>query len=43
MMPDLDDCLRASAAQHDQLCPRQVLGARMGLLAASLLGRTPPT
>jgi len=35
-MLNLDDCLRASAAHHHQLCPRQVLGARMGLLAVRL-------
>ena len=37
-MHSLDDCLRASASHHRQLCPRQVLGVRMGLLAGRLLG-----
>jgi formylmethanofuran dehydrogenase subunit E len=36
-MHNLNDCLRASEAHHHQLCPRQVLGARMGLLAGRLL------
>ena len=30
----LIDLLRESASRHKHLCPRQVLGARMGLLAA---------
>lgn len=30
--------LEESAARHDHLCPRQVLGARMGLLGLQLLG-----
>ena len=34
----LADALAQSSAQHDHLCPRQVLGARMGLLGARLLG-----
>ncbi|MGH2460546.1 MAG: FmdE family protein, partial [Chloroflexota bacterium] len=33
----LDDLLAKSAALHDHLCPRQVLGVRIGLLAARLL------
>lgn len=33
----LDDLLRRSAATHARLCPRQVLGVRMGLLAGCLL------
>ena len=37
-MHNLNDCLRASEAHHRQLCPRQVLGVRMGLLAGRLLG-----
>jgi len=36
-MHSLDDCLRASAAHHHRLCPLQVLGARIGLLAGRLL------
>ena len=31
--PRLDELLALSAALHRHLCPRQVLGARMGLLA----------
>ena len=32
-MRTLDDILRESASQlHSRLCPRQVLGARMGLV-----------
>lgn len=33
----LDDILERSAALHHHLCPRQVLGARMGILAGRLL------
>lgn len=32
-----DELLRESAAQHRHLCPRQVLGVRMGMYAAALL------
>jgi formylmethanofuran dehydrogenase subunit E len=38
----LDDLLAQSAALHKHLCPRQVLGVRMGLLAGELLGLTLP-
>jgi len=34
----LDECLAATSALHHHLCPRQVIGARMGLLAGELLG-----
>ena len=34
----LSDLLDESAARHQHLCPRQVLGARLGLLGAQLLG-----
>jgi formylmethanofuran dehydrogenase subunit E len=34
----LQDLLDESAARHKHLCPRQVLGARMGLLGAHWLG-----
>jgi formylmethanofuran dehydrogenase subunit E len=34
----LDEILAASAALHKHLCPRQVLGARMGMLAGIVLG-----
>jgi formylmethanofuran dehydrogenase subunit E len=37
-MPSLEDLLAQSAALHNHLCPRQVLGVRMGLWAAQLLG-----
>lgn len=33
----LDDLLTLSATQHHKLCPRQVLGVRIGLLAGRLL------
>ncbi len=34
----LEEILRESSRYHDHLCPRQVLGARMGLYAGELLG-----
>lgn len=34
----LDAILRESAQRHKHLCPRQVLGARMALYAAEILG-----
>ena len=37
-MQALDAILAESARRHKHLCPRQVLGARMGLFAAELLG-----
>lgn len=36
-MNPLDDLLAASATHHHRICPRQVLGARIGLLAGLLL------
>lgn len=36
-MPELDALLSQSAALHNHLCPRQVLGVRMGMYAAVLL------
>ncbi|MBI3165853.1 MAG: TraR/DksA C4-type zinc finger protein [Chloroflexi bacterium] len=36
-MKPLDEILRDSATHHHRLCPRQVLGARVGMFAASLL------
>lgn len=36
-MEALTELLARSAAQHHQLCPRQVLGVRMGMLAGRLL------
>lgn len=38
----LADFLRQSSAMHRHLCPRQVLGARMGMYAGDLLGLTLP-
>lgn len=38
MAPDLQSCLDRSAALHRHLCPRQVLGVRMGMYAAELFG-----
>ncbi len=35
--PSLQDLLQASAALHNHLCPRQVLGVRMGMYAGELL------
>lgn len=37
-MRTLEEILRESSARHKHLCPRQVLGARMALHAAELLG-----
>jgi formylmethanofuran dehydrogenase subunit E len=36
-MANIADLLKLTAAQHDHLCPRQVLGVRMGMYAAELL------
>ncbi len=36
--PSLADLLAESAARHKHLCPRQVLGVRMGLLGVRWLG-----
>ena len=36
-MKPLDELLRYSATHHHRLCPRQVLGARVGMFAACLL------
>ncbi len=36
-MKSLDELLHDSATHHHRLCPRQVLGARVGMFAASLL------
>lgn len=35
--PNLDDLLDLSATHHHKICPRQVLGVRIGLLAGLLL------
>lgn len=37
-MAELSQMLSQSASMHSHLCPRQVLGARMGLYAAKILG-----
>lgn len=36
-MPTLDELLKATAAMHHHLCPRQVLGVRMALYGGRLL------
>lgn len=36
-MQTLEELLQRSGARHNHVCPRQVLGVRMGMLAASLL------
>ncbi len=42
LMPELDPMLKKSAARHSHLCPRQVLGVRMGLAGAQALGLDVP-
>jgi formylmethanofuran dehydrogenase subunit E len=37
-MKTLNEFLQISAARQKELCPRQVLGVRMGLLSGKLLG-----
>jgi formylmethanofuran dehydrogenase subunit E len=41
-MTTLDDLLQATARLHRHLCPRQVLGVRMGLYGGELLGLAVP-
>lgn len=41
-MPTLNELLDQSSGMHHHLCPRQVLGVRMGLLAGRELGLTLP-
>ena len=41
-VPGLTELLDESAARHAHLCPRQVLGVRMGLLGGQLLGLAVP-
>lgn len=41
-MQSLDAILAVSSARHSHLCPRQVLGARIGLAGAQALGLTLP-
>ncbi|HUH97276.1 MAG TPA: FmdE family protein [Anaerolineales bacterium] len=38
----ISDLLKQSAARHDHLCPRQVLGVRIGLAGLAALGLEPP-
>jgi formylmethanofuran dehydrogenase subunit E len=42
MSNSLEEMLRESAARHDHLCPRQVLGVRMALAGLEALGIEPP-
>jgi formylmethanofuran dehydrogenase subunit E len=41
-MPTLKELLDQTTSMHRHLCPRQVLGVRMGLYAGELLGLTLP-
>jgi hypothetical protein len=41
-MPTLKELLDQTTAMHRHLCPRQVLGVRMGLYAGELLGLALP-
>lgn len=41
-MPTLEELFEASAALHHHLCPRQVLGVRMGLAGGGWLGLAVP-
>ncbi|MFO3797100.1 MAG: FmdE family protein, partial [Anaerolineales bacterium] len=41
-MRALADLLQKSASQHSHLCPRQILGVRMGLLGMKALGFDAP-
>jgi formylmethanofuran dehydrogenase subunit E len=42
MNPNLSSYLQKSASQHSHLCPRQILGVRMGLLGMKSLGFDAP-
>lgn len=42
MSPCLHDLLQQTAARHSHLCPRQVLGVRMGLAGMAALGLDAP-
>ncbi len=42
MSPNLYDLLQQSSARHSHLCPRQVLGVRMGLAGLTALGLESP-
>jgi formylmethanofuran dehydrogenase subunit E len=41
-MPDLQTLLDLSASRHSHLCPRQVIGVRLGLAGAETLGMDVP-
>ncbi|MBI3739994.1 MAG: TraR/DksA C4-type zinc finger protein [Chloroflexi bacterium] len=42
MCSSLSDILQKSSARHDHMCPRQVLGARIGLAGLAALGIESP-
>ena len=42
MVPSLSEILQKSSARHEHLCPRQVLGARIGLAGLAALGLEAP-
>jgi formylmethanofuran dehydrogenase subunit E len=42
MTSQLSELLKLSSARHSHLCPRQVLGVRMGLVGLKALGITSP-
>lgn len=41
-MVSLNEILKTAASRHSHLCPRQVLGARIGLAGARAVGLEPP-
>jgi formylmethanofuran dehydrogenase subunit E len=41
-MTDLQSLLAISSSHHNHLCPRQILGVRIGLVGAKALGLEPP-
>src|SRR5512141_395633 len=41
-MISLNEILNTAASRHSHLCPRQVLGARIGLAGARAVGLEPP-
>ena len=42
LFPPISELLERSSARHDHLCPRQVLGVRMGLAGLAALGLAAP-
>lgn len=42
MIPNLETLLQKSSSRHNHLCPRQILGVRMGLYGLNLLGFDAP-